>query len=81
MKIRKLKIKNYQQFKDIELDFTVIGFLAEVSKILAEAEISIVALSGIVFMPVLQRRYSQHRQVFRSCVCMMWLLRGMHSPY
>ena len=31
---------------DIELDFNVVGFLAEVSKILAEAEISIVALSA-----------------------------------
>ncbi|HMS42885.1 MAG TPA: ACT domain-containing protein [Pyrinomonadaceae bacterium] len=31
---------------DIELDFTVVGFLAEVSRILAEAEISIVALSA-----------------------------------
>jgi hypothetical protein len=30
----------------IELDFNVVGFLAEVSKILADAEISIVALSG-----------------------------------
>lgn len=31
---------------DIELDFTIVGFLAEVSRILAEAEISIVALSA-----------------------------------
>lgn len=31
---------------DIELDFSVVGFLAEVSRILAEAEISIVALSA-----------------------------------
>jgi len=31
---------------NIELDFNVVGFLAEVSKILAEAEISIVALSA-----------------------------------
>ncbi len=31
---------------DIELDFTVAGFLAEVARILAEAEISIVALSA-----------------------------------
>ena len=31
---------------DIELDFNVIGFLAEVTRILAEAEISIVALSA-----------------------------------
>ncbi len=31
---------------DIELDFNVVGFLAEVSSILAEAEISIVALSA-----------------------------------
>jgi len=31
---------------DIELDFTVVGFLAEVAQILAEAEISIVALSA-----------------------------------
>ena len=31
---------------DIELDFTVVGFLAEVSRILAEAEISIIALSA-----------------------------------
>lgn len=31
---------------DIELDFSVVGFLAEVSHILAEAEISIVALSA-----------------------------------
>ena len=31
---------------DVELDFTVVGFLAEVSRILAEAEISIVALSA-----------------------------------
>jgi hypothetical protein len=31
---------------DIELDFTVVGFLAEVAQILAAAEISIVALSA-----------------------------------
>jgi len=31
---------------DIELDFTVVGFLAEITRILAEAEISIVALSA-----------------------------------
>ncbi len=31
---------------DIELDFNVVGFLAEVSRILAEAEISIIALSA-----------------------------------
>lgn len=31
---------------DVELDFSVVGFLAEVSRILAEAEISIVALSA-----------------------------------
>lgn len=31
---------------DIEMDFNVVGFLAEVSRILAEAEISIVALSA-----------------------------------
>jgi hypothetical protein len=31
---------------DIELDFSVVGFLAEVARILAEAEISIVALSA-----------------------------------
>lgn len=31
---------------DIELDFETIGFLAEISKILAEANISIVALSA-----------------------------------
>ena len=31
---------------DIELDFSVVGFLAEVSRISAEAEISIVALSA-----------------------------------
>ncbi|HXH69727.1 MAG TPA: ACT domain-containing protein [Pyrinomonadaceae bacterium] len=31
---------------NIELDFNVVGFLAEVSRILAEAEISIVALSA-----------------------------------
>ena len=31
---------------DIELDFNVVGFLAEVSRILAEANISIVALSA-----------------------------------
>lgn len=31
---------------DIELDFNVVGFLAEVSKILAEARISIVTLSA-----------------------------------
>lgn len=31
---------------DIELDFTVFGFLAEVSRVLAEAEIPIVALSA-----------------------------------
>lgn len=30
---------------DIELDFNVVGFLAEVSRILAEADIAIVALS------------------------------------
>lgn len=30
---------------DIELDFTVVGFLAEISRILAKAEISIIALS------------------------------------
>ena len=31
---------------DIELDFTIVGFLAEVARILAEAGISIVALSA-----------------------------------
>lgn len=31
---------------DVVMDFTVVGFMAEVSKILAEAEISIVALSA-----------------------------------
>ena len=31
---------------DIELDFSVIGFMGEISRILAEAEISIVALSA-----------------------------------
>ncbi len=31
---------------DIELDFNVVGFLAEITKILAEANISIVALSA-----------------------------------
>jgi hypothetical protein len=31
---------------DIELDFTVVGFLAEITRILAEAEISVVALSA-----------------------------------
>lgn len=31
---------------DIELDFSVVGFLAEITRILTEAEISIVALSA-----------------------------------
>ncbi len=31
---------------DVELDFTVVGFIAEISRILAEAEISIIALSA-----------------------------------
>ena len=31
---------------DVELDFSVVGFLAEIARILAEAEISIVALSA-----------------------------------
>lgn len=31
---------------DVTLDFTIVGFLAEISRILAEAEISIVALSA-----------------------------------
>ena len=31
---------------DVELDFAVVGFLAEVTRILADAEISIVALSA-----------------------------------
>ncbi|HEY0426576.1 MAG TPA: ACT domain-containing protein [Pyrinomonadaceae bacterium] len=31
---------------DIELNFSVVGFLAEISRILAEAEISIIALSA-----------------------------------
>ena len=31
---------------DVELDFTVVGFLAEISRIFAEAEISIIALSA-----------------------------------
>ena len=31
---------------DVELDFTIVGFLSEVTRILAEAEISIVALSA-----------------------------------
>ena len=31
---------------DVELDFSVVGFLAEVARILAEADISIVALSS-----------------------------------
>ena len=46
--IRDAKIeKNFRLLTfDIELDFTVIGFLAEVSRILAEAEISIIALSA-----------------------------------
>ena len=31
---------------DVELDFNVVGFLAEITRILAEAEISIIALSS-----------------------------------
>ena len=31
---------------DVELDYSVVGFLAEVARILAEAEISIIALSA-----------------------------------
>lgn len=31
---------------DVELDFSIVGFLAEVARILAEAEITIVALSA-----------------------------------
>jgi len=31
---------------DVELDFSVVGFLAEVARIIAEAEISIIALSA-----------------------------------
>jgi uncharacterized protein len=31
---------------DVELDFSVVGFLAEVARILSEAEISVVALSA-----------------------------------
>jgi hypothetical protein len=31
---------------DIELDFSIVGFLAEITRILTEAEISIVALSA-----------------------------------
>lgn len=31
---------------DVELDFSVVGFLAEVARILADAEISIIALSA-----------------------------------
>ena len=31
---------------DVELDFSVVGFLAEISRILAEAEIPIIALSA-----------------------------------
>jgi hypothetical protein len=31
---------------DVELDFTVVGFLAEITRVLADAEISIVALSA-----------------------------------
>ena len=31
---------------DVELDFSVVGFLAEVARILAESEISIIALSA-----------------------------------
>lgn len=40
-------VGNYRLLSfDVELDFAVIGFLAEVARILAEAEISIVALSA-----------------------------------
>lgn len=31
---------------DIELDFTIVGFLAEIARILAEADISVIALSA-----------------------------------
>ena|SRR5687768_843877 len=46
--LRDVKIeKNFRLLTfDIELDFTVVGFLAEVSRILAEADISIIALSS-----------------------------------
>ncbi|HLM61611.1 MAG TPA: ACT domain-containing protein [Pyrinomonadaceae bacterium] len=46
--IRDAKIAgNYRLLTfDIELDFTIIGFLAEVTRILADAEISIIALSA-----------------------------------
>lgn len=40
-------VANYRLLTfDVELDFSVVGFLAEVTRILAEAEISIVALSA-----------------------------------
>lgn len=46
--IPKAKIeKNFRLLTfDIELNFTVVGFLAEISRILAEADISIIALSS-----------------------------------
>ncbi len=46
--IRDAKIKgNFRLLGfDVELDFDTVGFLAEISKILAEANISIVALSA-----------------------------------
>ena len=46
--VREAKIeRNFRLLTfDIELDFTVFGFLAEIAQILAEANISIVALSA-----------------------------------
>ena len=46
--IQKLKIESGFRLLtfDIELDFNVVGFLAEITRILAEAEISIIALSS-----------------------------------
>lgn len=40
-------VGNYRLLSfDVELDFSVVGFLAEAARILAEAEISIIALSA-----------------------------------
>lgn len=46
--VREAKIENNFRLLtfDVELDFTIVGFLAEISRILAGAEISIIALSA-----------------------------------
>lgn len=54
----------------IELDFTVIGFLAEITRILAEAEISIIALSAFSRDHILvkQENLAKALKILGECV-------------